>query len=41
VAYFYLPEMKGQSYRETEIVIKRTVPARKWKQIVVDINGDS
>ncbi|KAK0644449.1 alpha glucoside transporter [Cercophora newfieldiana] len=39
-AYFYLPEMKGRSYREIDILFKRKVPARKWKETVVDINDD-
>ncbi|KAM7211022.1 alpha-glucosides permease MPH3 [Rhypophila decipiens] len=40
VAYFYLPEMKGRSYREIDIMFKRKVPARKWKETVIDINSD-
>ncbi|KAM7208835.1 General substrate transporter [Rhypophila decipiens] len=40
VAYFYLPEMKGRSYREIYIMFKRKVPARKWKETVIDINSD-
>jgi len=39
-AYFYLPEMKGLSYREIDILFKRRVPARKWKQTVVDVEDD-
>ena len=40
MAYFYLPEMKGLSYREIDILFKRRVPARKWKQTVVDVQDD-
>ncbi|KAM7192039.1 alpha-glucosides permease MPH3 [Naviculisporaceae sp. PSN 640] len=40
VAYFYLPEMKGRSYREIDILFKRKVPARQWKKTVVNINDD-
>ncbi|KXJ84931.1 general substrate transporter [Microdochium bolleyi] len=40
VAYFYLPEMKGRSYREIDILFKRKTPARRWKKTVVDINDD-
>ncbi|KAH8903552.1 alpha glucoside transporter [Coniochaeta sp. PMI_546] len=40
LSYFYLPEMKGRSYREIDILFKRHVPARKWKQTVVDLNDD-
>jgi len=39
-AYFYLPEMKGRSYREIDILFKRRVPARKWKKTVVDVQDD-
>ncbi|KAK4546811.1 hypothetical protein LTR36_001543 [Oleoguttula mirabilis] len=39
-AYFYLPEMKNRSYREIDILFKRKVPARKWKQTVVDVQDD-
>ncbi|TVY87249.1 Maltose permease [Lachnellula willkommii] len=40
MAYFYLPEMKGRSYREIDILFKRRVPARKWKKTVVDVQDD-
>jgi len=40
VAYFFLPEMKGRSYREIDILFKRKVPARKWKNTLVDIQDD-
>ncbi|PSN69747.1 alpha glucoside transporter [Corynespora cassiicola Philippines] len=40
VAYFYLPEMKGRSYREIDILFKRKVPARQWKKTVIDVNDD-
>ena len=33
--------MNGRPYRKIYILFKRTVPARKWKQIVVDINDES
>ena len=39
-AYFYLPEMKGRSYREIDILFNRKVPARKWKETEVDVNDD-
>ncbi|KUJ10824.1 sugar transporter [Mollisia scopiformis] len=39
-AYFYLPEMKGLSYREIDILFKRRVPARKWKETVIDVQDD-
>ncbi|KAI0195898.1 general substrate transporter [Astrocystis sublimbata] len=40
LAFFYLPEMRGRSYREIDILFKRKVPARKWKKTHVDINDD-
>ena len=39
-AYFYLPEMKGLSYREIDIMFKRKVPARKWKDTTLDVQDD-
>ncbi|KAI0908077.1 general substrate transporter [Ustulina deusta] len=40
VAYFLLPEMRGRSYREIDILFKRRVPAREWKKTVVDVQDD-
>lgn len=40
VAYFQLPEFKGRSYRELDILFKRRVSARKFKSTVVDIKDD-
>jgi SP family general alpha glucoside:H+ symporter-like MFS transporter len=40
VAYFYLPEMKGRSYREIDIMFHRKIPARQWKETVIDVNDD-
>ncbi|KFY32222.1 hypothetical protein V493_00392 [Pseudogymnoascus sp. VKM F-4281 (FW-2241)] len=39
-AFFYVPEMKGLSYREIDILFKRKVPARKWKETILDIEDD-
>lgn len=39
-AYFYLPEMKGLSYREIDILFKRRVPARQWTKTTIDVNDD-
>lgn len=39
-AYIWLPEMKGRSYREIDILFKRKVPARQWKKTVVDVQDD-
>ncbi|GKT52632.1 alpha-glucosides permease MPH3 [Colletotrichum spaethianum] len=40
VSWLYLPEMKGRSFREIDILFKRRVPARQWEKTVVDINDD-
>ena len=40
MAYFFLPEMKGRSYREIDIMFKRKIPARKWKKTDIDIAAD-
>ncbi|KAK2031712.1 alpha glucoside transporter [Colletotrichum zoysiae] len=40
VSYIWLPEMKGRSFREIDIMFKRRVPARQWKNTVIDINDD-
>lgn len=39
-AWLWVPEMKDRSYREIDILFNRHVPARKWKQTVVDIRDD-
>ncbi|KAH9826772.1 maltose permease [Teratosphaeria destructans] len=36
MAYFFLPELKDRSYRETDILFNRKVPARKFKSTVID-----
>jgi SP family general alpha glucoside:H+ symporter-like MFS transporter len=40
MAWLWVPEMKDRSFREIDILFKRHVPARKWKQTVVDLNDD-
>ncbi|KAK5080717.1 hypothetical protein LTR05_008421 [Lithohypha guttulata] len=40
VAYFQLPEMKGRSYREIDIMFRRRIPARQWKKTEIDIKDD-
>ena len=40
MAWVWIPEMKHRSFREIDILFQRHVPARKWKQTVVDINDD-
>ncbi|KAM0724025.1 hypothetical protein Q7P37_001016 [Cladosporium fusiforme] len=39
-AWIWVPEMKGRSYREIDILFKRKVQARKWKKTVVDLRDD-
>lgn len=37
MAYFFLPELKGRSYREIDILFHRKVPARKFKSTHIDV----
>lgn len=38
MAYFFLPELKGRSYREADILFNRKVPARKFKSTVIEVH---
>lgn len=40
MSWIWIPEMKHRSFREIDILFQRHVPARKWKNTVVDINDD-
>lgn len=40
MAYFYIPEMKGRSYREIDIMFNRKIPARQWRDTTIDIEAD-
>lgn len=40
-AYFRLPEMKGRSYRELDILFERRIPARNFKETVINEEDDS
>ncbi|QDS71456.1 hypothetical protein FKW77_003885 [Venturia effusa] len=40
MSWIWIPEMKHRSFREIDILFTRHVPARKWKQTIVDINDD-
>ncbi|KAJ5624468.1 hypothetical protein N7510_000777 [Penicillium lagena] len=40
MAWQWIPEMKHRSFREIDILFRRGVQARKWKQTVVDIRDD-
>lgn len=37
VAYFFLPEFKDRSYRELDILFTREVPARRFKDTIIDL----
>ena len=39
-AYFFLPELKGRSYREVDILFNRRIQARKFKSTVIDIKDN-
>ncbi|KAJ7115582.1 maltose porter [Mycena filopes] len=39
-AYFFLPEMKGRSYRELDLMFKRRVPARKFEKTTIGVQED-
>lgn len=40
-AYFRLPECKGRSYRELDILFERGVPAKGFKDAIVDEEDES
>lgn len=40
MAYFFLPELKHRSYRESDILFNRGTPARKFKSTVIDIKDN-
>ncbi|WWC88929.1 uncharacterized protein L201_003844 [Kwoniella dendrophila CBS 6074] len=40
LAYFFLPEMKGRSYRELDILFHRRVPARQFSKTVIGPEED-
>jgi len=39
-AYFFLPEMKHRSYRETDILFNRRISARKFKTTLIDVKDN-
>lgn len=39
-AYFGLPELKGRSYREADILFNRKISARKFKSTVIDVKDN-
>ncbi|KAJ6104766.1 hypothetical protein N7523_011086 [Penicillium sp. IBT 18751x] len=40
LAYFYLPELKHRSYRESDILFNRKISARKFKTTVIDVRDN-
>ncbi|KAF6803482.1 maltose permease [Colletotrichum musicola] len=40
MAFFFLPELKHRSYRETDILFNRRVPARKFKSTVINVTDN-
>lgn len=38
--YFHLPEMKGRSWRELDILFHRRTPARKFASTEIDVHED-
>lgn len=40
MAYFFLPELKHRTYRESDILFNRRVPARKFKTTVIDLKDN-
>ncbi|ESZ93134.1 maltose permease [Sclerotinia borealis F-4128] len=39
-AYFFLPELKHRSYRETDILFNRKISARKFKTTLIDVKDN-
>ncbi|KAJ7069297.1 maltose porter [Mycena amicta] len=39
-AYFCVPEMKGRSYREIDIMFKRRIPARQFEKTIITTEED-
>ncbi|KAL0931134.1 maltose permease [Colletotrichum truncatum] len=40
MAFFFLPELKHRSYRETDILFNRRIPARKFKTTVIKVTDN-
>jgi SP family general alpha glucoside:H+ symporter-like MFS transporter len=40
MAFFFLPELKHRSYRESDILFNRRIPARKFKSTVIDVKDN-
>lgn len=40
MAYFFLPELKHRTYRESDILFNRKIAARKFKTTVIDVKDN-
>lgn len=40
MAYFFLPELKDRTYRESDILFNRGIPARDFKKTVIDVRDN-
>ncbi|KAK9413184.1 putative methylmalonate-semialdehyde dehydrogenase (CoA acylating) [Seiridium unicorne] len=40
MAFFFLPELKHRSYRESDILFNRKTPARKFKSTIIDVRDN-
>ena len=40
MGYFFIPETKDRSYRELDILFKRRISARKFKETVISVQDD-
>jgi len=40
MAFFFLPELKHRSYRESDILFNRKVAARKFKSTIIDVKDN-
>ncbi|KAH8777215.1 major facilitator superfamily domain-containing protein [Hyaloscypha finlandica] len=40
MAFLFLPELKHRSYRESDILFNRKIPARKFKSTVIDVKDN-
>jgi len=40
MAYFFLPELKDRTYRESDILFNRGIPARDFKKTIIDVRDN-
>ncbi|KAG6005999.1 hypothetical protein E4U21_007492 [Claviceps maximensis] len=41
MAYFFLPELKDRTYRESDILFNRGIPARDFKKTIIDVKDNN